>query len=138
MPLQVVRQNTLLSHIVGEQNNPQGSNKQLRKMSQGGAPRPRGLPRRGARVGITQWRAACIVRRNISEGGQKGRGRVGRGVWRPNPQDFPPHNPQCVVYRPMGREEPVAGRGLGRGRGNLRLVEVWEGGMGVLWVTSGL
>ena len=75
---------------------------------------------------------------NISKGGERGRGRVGRGVLRPNPQDFPPHNPQGVVYRPRGREEPVVDRGLGRGRGNLRLVEVWEGGMGVLWVTSGL
>ena len=51
---------------------------------------------------------------------------------------FLPHNHQGVVYRPRGRGEPVDGRGLGRVRGNLRLVEIWEGGMGVLWVTSWL
>ena len=61
--------------------------------------------------------ASCIIRRNLSEGWQRGRGRAGRGVWRPNPQDFPSLYPQGVVYRPMGRGEPVVGRSLGRGRG---------------------
>ena len=113
MCLQVVRQNTWLSHIVGEQNNPWGNNKQLRKMTEGGEPTPRGIPRRELRVGITHLRAAYMVRMNISKGGETGRG---RSVWRPNPQDFPPHNPQGVVYRPRGRGEPVVGSGLGRGR----------------------
>ena len=67
---------------MGEQNNPQGSNKQLRKMAEGGEPRPRGIPRRGARVGITHLRAAHMVRMNISKAGERGRGRAGRGVWR--------------------------------------------------------
>ena len=72
-------------------------------MAEGGEPRPRGIPRRGVRVGITHLRAVHMVRMNISEGGERGRGRVGRGVWRLNPQDSPPHNPQGVVYRPRGR-----------------------------------
>ena len=58
-------------------------------MAEGGEPRPRGIPRRGARVGITHLRAAHMVRMNISKGGERGKGRVGRGVWRLNPQNFP-------------------------------------------------
>ena len=46
------------------------------------------------------------------------------------------HTTLKVLFIDPWKGEPVVGRGLGRGRGNLRLVEVWEVGMGSFGVTS--
>ena len=73
--------------------------------------------------------SSLYIRRNISEGWQRGRGRAGRDVWRLNPQDFlhttlkvlfiDPWEGEPVVGRVgEGKGEPEVGRGLGRGYGS--------------------